>query len=231
MKSPKGINIKLISILSLLALFIFPGRTSGQERIIIGVHFDPLISWFGADISAVDNDGARPGINAGLSFLLPFSPNYSFSTGLSLINAAGRLVCQDETQLELVNTEIVPAGEPVVYKIQYVAVPLGLMLETNQIGYLTFFSDVGVDPKVMIGGKADIPSLSIKGEKANSELKMFNLSYHFMAGIEYALGGNTAAILGIGFENNFLDVTKDIGTQPVDKVTHRLVSIRIGINF
>jgi hypothetical protein len=38
-------------------------------------------------------------------------------------------------------------------------------------------------------------------------------------------------VVGIGFENSFLDVTKDNGTQPVDKVTHRLVSIRLGVNF
>lgn len=217
-------------IMIFLILFI-PIILQAQESVRIGVHFDPLISWFGTDIDAVDNDGARPGINAGLSFIVPFSQNYSFSIGLNLINAAGRLVCENETVLELVNSETVAANEAVVYKIQYVALPLGLNLKTNQIGYLTFFSDVGLDPKVMIGGKADIPSLAIKGEKANDELRMFNLSYHIMAGIEYGLGGNTAAILGIGFENNFLDVTKDNGTQPVDKVTQRMVSVRLGVTF
>lgn len=231
MKSHKAISIKQISFVCLMAFFFFPARSLAQESIKIGLHFDPLISWFGSDIVAVKNDGARPGINAGLTLSIPFSPNYSFSTGLSLINAAGRLVCKDDTQLELVKTETVLANEPVVYKIQYVALPLGLKLETNQIGYLTFFSDVGLDPKVMIGGKADIPSLEIEGEKATSELKLFNLSYHIMAGIEYSLGGNTSAVLGIGFENNFLDVTRDNGTQPVDIVTHKLVSIRFGINF
>jgi hypothetical protein len=231
MKLLRKINIRYGAFLCFLVLFFIPSRINAQKKISIGLHFDPLISWFGTDINAVNNDGARPGINAGLSFNLPFSPNYSFSTGINLINAAGRLVCENETQLELVNTETVAANEPVVYKIQYVAVPLGLKLETNQIGYLTFFSDVGMDPKIRIGGKADIPSLSIKGEKANEELKMFNLSYHIMAGVEYGLGGNTAAVLGIGFENNFLDVTKDNGTQPVDKVTHKLVSVRLGVNF
>lgn len=224
-------NIHRKSGIAVLLILFIPLMLQAQEKLRIGVHFDPLISWFGTDIDEVDNDGARPGINAGLSFIIPFSQNYSFSTGLNLINAAGRLVCKNETVLELVNSETVAANEPVVYKIQYVALPLGLHLKTNQIGYLTFFSDVGLDPKVMIGGKADIPSLAIKGEKANDELRLFNLSYHIMAGIEYGLGGSTAAVLGIGFENNFLDVTKDNGVQPVDKVTQRMVSVRLGINF
>lgn len=231
MNMKRNTNICQPFLAAFFLIILLPAGVDAQDKVSIGIHFDPLIGWFGTDISAVNNDGARPGINAGLSLRIPFTANYSFSTGLNMINAAGRLVCDTETVLELVNNETVAANEPVVYKIQYVAVPLGLKLQTNQIGYLTFFSDVGLDPKIMIGGKADIPSLSIKGEKANNELKLFNLSYHFMAGIEYGLGGNTSAVAGIGFENNFLDVTKDNGTQPVDKVIHRMVSVRLGINF
>ena len=76
---------------------------------------------------------------------------------------------------------------------------MDLKLQTNQIGYLTFFSDLGLDPKIVIGGKADIPSLNISGENAMNELNMFNLSYHITAGIEYSLGGTTALVLGLGF--------------------------------
>ena len=222
-------------ILLLLFFFFISLNIRAQQRISIGLHFDPLISWFGSDISEVKNDGARPGINFGLSFNKSFTPNYSFSTGVNLVSAAGRLSCSDTTRLEPYDSGdeliTVPPGEAVLYKIQYVEVPLGLKLKTNQIGYLTFFSDVGVDPKVMVGGKMDIPALDIEGEKAMEELKLFNLSYHIVAGIEYGLGGNTAAILGLGFENNFLDITKDNGIQPEDKITHKMISFRLGINF
>ena len=102
-------------------------------------------------------------------------------------------------------------GNPVVYKIKYLAFPVGLKLQTNQIGYLTFFSDLGLDPKIVISRKADIPSLSITGENASNEIRMFNLSYHITAGIEYSLGGTTAIVVGLNFDNNFLDITKDNG--------------------
>jgi hypothetical protein len=52
-----------------------------------------------------------------------------------------------------------------------------------------------------------------------------------MAGIEYSLGGTTALVFGLGFENNFLDVSKDILLQPVDKVSHNILRFRIGVNF
>ncbi len=64
-----------------------------------------------------------------------------------------------------------------------------------------------------------------------SELRAFNLSYHVMAGIEYSVGGNTAVVLGLGFDNNFFDITKDNGDQPEDKVSHKLFSFRLGVNF
>ena len=91
--------------------------------------------------------------------------------------------------------------------------------------------DLGLDPKVVIGGKSDIPSLGIKGENASGELRMFNLSYHITAGIEYSLGGNTALVGGLNFDNNFFDITKDIGDQPIDKISHKILNFRIGINF
>jgi hypothetical protein len=128
------------------------------------------------------------------------------------------------------NKTVLP-NEKVVYKIQYLSVPFGLKLQTNQIGYLTFFTDLGLDPKVVIGGKADIPSQQISGENAMKELNIFNLSYHVTAGIEYSLGGNTAFVAGLNFDNNFLDITKDNGAQPIDKVSHKMLSFRIGVNF
>jgi hypothetical protein len=215
-----------------LCIILLPIISEAQQRISFGVHADPVISWFQSDVKETKNEGARSGFNFGLTFNKYFTPNYSFSTGISIINAGGRLVSTSPVQMEFANfNSTVAPGNPVIYKIQYLAIPAGLKLQTNQIGYVTFFTDLGLDPKVVIGGKADIPSLNIKGENAMKELNNFNLSYHVTAGIEYSLGGNTALVLGLNFDNNFLDITKDNGNQPEDKVSHKLLSFRLGINF
>ena len=168
----------------------------------------------------------------GFTFNKYFSTNYAFSTGINILNAGGRLISSDTTYMKLNNlsAKVLP-GNPVVYKIQYLSVPIGLKFKSNQIGYITFFSDIGIDPKVIIGGKADIPSLKIKGEGAIDELNTFNLSYHILTGIEYSLGGSTAVVFGLGYDNNFLDVTKDINNQPSDMVTQNIIKFRIGLNF
>ena len=216
----------------LLFLFLIPAVLNGQQKIVFGLHADPVISWFSSDIKQVKNVGTRPGFSFGLTYNKYFTSNYSFSTGISLLNAGGRLVSSDTVKMDFPNFKAtVLPGNPVVYKIKYLAFPVGLKLQTNQIGYLTFFSDLGLDPKIVISRKADIPSLSISGENASNEIRMFNLSYHITAGIEYSLGGTTAIIVGLNFDNNFLDITKDNGNQPVDKISQRIISFRLGVNF
>ncbi|MDQ1332179.1 MAG: hypothetical protein QG576_213 [Bacteroidota bacterium] len=201
-----------------------------------GVHADPVISWFATDIDVVDNQGARPGFKFGLSVNRYFTPNYSFSSGIDIISAGGRLVSDSTTLFDLsykntVKTVTVGKGAAVIYKIQYLSIPLGLKLQTNQIGYFTFFTDLGIDPKIVIGGKVDIPSLDIEAQRATKEIRLFNLSYHIMAGLEYSIGGNTAFVVALDFDNNFFDITNDLNFQPDDKVSHKLLSFRFGVNF
>jgi hypothetical protein len=226
-------GVKKITFIFLLVSA--PFNSYSQPKIGFGLHFDPVIGWFSSDINEVKNDGSRPGYNFGLTYYRYFSQNYAFSTGISLINAGGRLVSSDATIMRLDNSKyssvLVLPGESVVYKIKYLAFPVGLKLQTNQIGYITIFSDIGLDPKVVIGGKVDIPSLDISGEKAMNELRIFNLSFHITAGIEYSLGGSTALVFGLNFENNFFDITKDRGVQPVDRISHNLLGFRLGVNF
>jgi len=62
-------------------------------------------------------------------------------------------------------------------------------------------------------------------------VKDFNFSYHIAAGIEYSMGGNTEIVLGLGFENNFADITSDDGGQFQDKISQRMISLKIGVNF
>jgi hypothetical protein len=148
------------------------------------------------------------------------------------MRTGGRLVSSDTTVLEFSKSKAkVLPGNPVVYKIQYLVFPIGLKLETKQIGYVTYFSDLGLDPKIVISRRADIPSLNITNENASNELNLFNLSYHVSVGIEYSIGGSTALVFGLRYENNFLDITKDNGNQPTDKVSQQILSFRFGVNF
>jgi hypothetical protein len=222
-----------IKTLYILFLIISPLQlASAQQKIGFGIHADPVISWFTTDVRQIRNNGARPGFNFGLTYNKYFAPNYSFTTGINLLSTSGRLISSDTTIIDISNTKskVLP-GNPVVYKIQYLTFPIGLKLQTNQIGYVTFFSDIGLVPKVVINRKLDIASLNISGENGSNEIRLFNLSYHVTAGIEYSLGGTTALVFGLDFDNNFLDITKDTGKKQADKVSQKILSFRFGVNF
>ena len=211
-------------------------QTGGvQPFISFSIHFDPLISWFSTDSYDTRSDGVVPGFKFGISYNRYFSPNYSFSSGIDIIKTGGRLINRESSSFELkdYNGSIitVKSGESITYRITYLSVPLGIKLQTNQIGLGRFFTDVGFDPKIVVGGRADIPSLNIVGGNALPELNTFNLSFHVMAGMEYPLTGNNNFIVGIGFENNLFDVTTDNGNQPSNVVTQKLISFRIGMSF
>jgi hypothetical protein len=225
------LNLNKITLLIFLVILPYLSYAQQKPKMSFGIHIDPLISWFGSDIDAVSNKGSRPGFNFGLTYYRYFGPNYAFSTGINIISSGGRLVTNDTISMGLNNKDVtVPANEAVIYKVQYLSFPFGLKLQTNQIGYLTFFTDLGLDPKIVVGGKVKIGDV-VDNEKATSELNLFNLGYHALVGIEYAVGGNTAIVVGLGFENNFLDLTTDKRDQPTDKISNRLLSFRLGVNF
>jgi hypothetical protein len=228
-------------VLIVLVLFSF-GRLSAQQpqtgqfthTFGFGVHAEPAISWFSTDTWQTKNSGARAGFGFGLNFYKYFANNYAFSTGLYITSTGGRIYNAADQTMQFNNfTQMVAAGEKVTYKIQYLGVPLGFKFKSNQIGYLTFTTDIGIDPMLMIGGKVDITSPPITSESAKKELNGFNIGYHIMPGIEYSLGGTTSVMIGIGFEKTLLDATKDITSlsQPEDKVTDNLIKVRFGINF
>jgi hypothetical protein len=234
MRTKIQIIIIRISLLSAILLIFPAARMAAQKKIGFGIFADPVISWFSSDTKETKNDGARAGFNFGLTFNSYFAPNYAFSTGLNILNAGGRLI-NNTTDTLIMNfnnfSDSVMPGKAVTYKARYLTIPIGLKFKSNQIGYITFFTDIGIDPKFLIGGKVDIPSQDIEGETATNELNTFNMSYHIAAGIEYSLGGSTSMVFGLGFENNFLDVTKDLNNQPSDKIKMKMLKLRLGINF
>ncbi len=99
------------------------------------------------------------------------------------------------------------------------------------MGLFSYFGELGLDPKVVVRGRVDIPSIDVKGQKAMTEIRRFNIGYHFNAGIDYSIDGNISLVLGLGFENNFLDVTKDVSEQEVDRTSQKLLNFIFGINF
>ena len=224
-----------ISMFTRLAVFlVLTGNTlylNGQG-IRFGIFIDPQISWMASDNKTVQNDGSRMGLNFGLMVYKYFADNYAFTTGISLNHLGGKLTYDDPLPFRIQdNTDTLDAGTTITYKLQYVALPLGLTLKTNEIGYMTYFAQLGIDTQLNIKATGDSGSGSMDGDNIKDEVNLFTIGYHIGLGLEYSLGGNTSVVVGLRYNNLFLDITKDYTDQPEDRVVLHNIALRIGINF
>jgi len=204
---------------------------NAQQSIGFGIHADPLVGWFSSDNNAIIGKGVGAGFNFGLEFNKYFHENYAFSTGVSLITAGGTLSSSSPITLDLKNPITISPGSKMVYKIQYLAIPIGLKLKSNQIGYISLFTNIGLDPKFVLGGNIEVPSQNIPKENANNELNRLSVGYHVVGGIEYSLGGTTSVVVGINFDSNFTNIIKKSANKPTAKILHKMLGLRLGLNF
>ncbi len=210
----------------IILLPVFSNIKSQDLR--FGVFVDPQFSWITPDARNISRDGIRIGIKGGLIVDKYFARNYAFTTGISISNMGGNLHYKDSVIIETQDTEqTLNPGSRVEYKLQYISVPAGLKFKTNQIGYFTFFAQLGFTPQINIKAKADASDNQIDNENISKELNLLNLSYFFGGGLEYSLGGNTALTGGIIFDNGFIDV---LSSKKV-KETLSFLSVRLGIMF
>ncbi len=210
------------------AILFFIFITSRGQDLRFGVFVDPQLSWLTPDAKNISREGFRIGVKGGLILDKYFAKNYAFTTGISISNMGGNLHYDDSVSIETLETDyVLNPGSNVEYKLQYVSVPIGLKFKTNEIGYFTFFAQLGFTPQINIRAKADASNNQIDNENISKELNLLNLSYFFGGGLEYSLGGNTALMGGIIFNNGFIDVldSKNI------KETLSFLSVRLGIMF
>ena len=211
-----------IAILALISVKAFSQNTR------FTVFVDPEFSWMSSDLKAVESDGSKFGVNIGLNVDKFFAQNYALMTGISIDNTGGNLTFDNEEKLKISGPDtILNAGSTVHYKLQYINIPLGLKLKTNEIGYLTFFTHLGVNGGINIKATGEVDDFELDNENISEEIKLFNLGYYIGAGVEYSIGGNSAIILGLTYTNGFIDITTDND----NKITLSNFAIRIGILF
>jgi hypothetical protein len=226
-------SIAYFRFLPIMAVAILLNLKDGKaQQLHLGIYGDPLAGWFSSDADNISGGGVRAGFSGGLAVNYYFGRNYAFSTGLSYLKTGGVQSSTEEVTFEFTNfqTTVVP-GDNAVYSVSYIIIPAGLRLRTNQIGYLSVFTDIGLDPGFLNKGTISIPAAGIENEHGSKEIGKFYLGYHFHAGTEYSLGGTTQLVFGVGYESGFTDVTIDNPGQPADKTVVRLLRFRLGIFF
>lgn len=229
----REINRIVIRALILILITALPARILSQE-LEFAIHADPVISWMGSNESEYTGMGPRAGFDVGLNVLHFFADNYAISSGISFVSAGGRQsVSEDHTMVFTNFTRTIPAGDEIRYNLKYMNIPVGIRLQTNQVGYFKYFTDLGFDVRMLIKSTIDLPTLQISNENARNEVYGLNAGWHLGGGIEYELPIDASLIAGLSYAQDFFDVTKDLKDvyQHNDRSTLRMFRIRLGLKF
>ena len=227
---------------TLLTLVVFAsttmmvlGQNSDFQKFHFGLKASPTINWLRVDEEGWESDGSRIGMSYGLMTEFAITKNYAFATGLEINYRGGKYVgpiigidgAGNQTIEEAIITQ----------KLQYVEIPLGLKLKTNEIGYITYYGLFGALPGFLVKAKqnVDFEKPTIEDKENNGNQSMFyaiNAHLNVGAGIEYNLGGNTSLTAGIHYNNGLLDIYKGPKDQDLSaQLRTDAIVLNIGIFF
>lgn len=218
------------------AIFAQEGLSSrisddGGRKIRIGFKLDPGIGWLGPKENFVSKDGSKFAFSYGFMADFIIDPNYAIASGLQISHSGGKLRYRNDVGL----FEGGQSADENVYNLnlQYLEIPLALKLKTNPINDLTYWGQFGTYLGVNIGARLDATvdgQPEITKEKVTKQIIPINAGLLLGAGIEYPLNDKTTLSLGLGFQNGFVDVTKN-NTWNDAKVILNNFSIRAGVYF
>ncbi|MFN5619731.1 MAG: porin family protein [Flavobacteriales bacterium] len=223
-------------IISLLMVVAFATPLFAQTKPWkIALHIDPNVSWIKPDSKHITGGDNKINYGFGVSIDKMFTDNYAIGTGFNVINLGGNLKYFKEgtgpggirTILELERA----------YSLKYAEVPITLKLRTNEIGYLTYWAQVGVGLGINIKANADnvsdykkiasdttdagkeiwggssLPTEESDGDDIGDDIGIFRTSLIIGGGIEYNLSGDASVVAGILFNNAFSNILKGSGIE------------------
>lgn len=223
-------------LLTIALLSIWSLSTSAQEEssFHFGLKAAPSIAWLKTDTKEVSSNGSKFGFSYGLMTEFNFAKRYAFATGLDVAYRGGKLKSIFSINTGGLDSTITTEA---TYKLQYVEIPLTLKLKTNEIGYFTYYLQFGLSPGVCIRGREDYKTtgqsngVSYGNSETDVDIKKdinnFNLSMIIGGGVEYTLSGSTNLLVGVTFNNGFLDVID--GNEL--KANSNYLALTVGILF
>ncbi len=188
-------------------------------------------SWLKSNKSNMEY--ASPGFqySGGLQIEKSLSKTVSFVTGIDISAQGGKVSFGDSAHAVLKNDGKDYYMKSRSYNFQSIDIPLSLKLKTSEIGYLTYWMQVGVMPSIMWkataskntydngGGVATLAETNGDDKKLDvrNDCNLFRASIIAGLGVEYNLAGSTSLLLGIhyvdGFTSTVLKESKTLYTS------------------
>ncbi|MCP4123410.1 MAG: PorT family protein [Bacteroidetes bacterium] len=220
-----------------LLMFSLNGKS---QDLRFGITANPGMIWVSSDNKDVSGDGVRFAFDFGLvvDYVFGAEERYAFNTGLNLSVSGAKLKGVEEST---------GLSSTVTARVNYLQLPLTIKLRSNEVGYFTFYGQLGIMNSFAFRSRADYEierdsgggKTTETGENVKFEnipfypnmlekVKPYNLGLYVEAGLEYDITENTVLVGGPFFNTGFLDMFKDSNN---DRVVSRQFGFRIGVLF
>lgn len=207
------------------------------QKVRFGLAASPAITWAKASSNQVNKGKVRGGIDYGLIIdinLAKDNQNYALSTGLNILLTGGNVTYPSGG----LYNDVFPGSviQP-TFRLQYLRLPLSFKLKTNQIGYITYYATVGMVSSFRIQARLNATRDEATLYKNENLLRdnvtvfktnLFQIALEVSGGIEYALNDRTALLVGLVYQNAFVNAVKD---PDKEKIVFNHVALRLGIMF
>jgi len=252
-------KLSFILVFSLCAsLFVKAQESSGEfKSFSFGLKAIPSLSFFKSE--SPDFKNASPKLNFGYGLITEFhfAPNYSLLTGLEIKDNGGNFDYVQSQSQGVYYEEYEPQGDTNKFYIKsrkfltkYLNIPLVLKLKTNEIGYLKYYGQFGVDAGFRLKARAtdeghyeNSTSISSKSDVIiDNEINLMRLALNVGLGAEYNLTGSTSLVIGLNYSNGFTNMlkkkSKNLYKEEVNKTEllnqkayNSYVALTVGILF
>lgn len=201
-------KLKFIHLLVFIKTFtiVYSQETDEFRFLRLGISGISGFGWIKSDVPTYESRGLRLTYGYGLDLEMRLFENVGVFTGISTYYGGGAIE----------NTDTLGNKHKVLYRLQYLEIPLALKMKTKEINYITYFADFGGGFDLRLRALADSTSKDVNGNtlptrtdiNVKSEIFFYRIAFLIGGGIEYSLWGNTRFVAAIYFNNGLTDIFK-----------------------
>jgi hypothetical protein len=237
----KRIAILIIAILSVISLNSYGQNDEALTEFKFfraGMYGTTGVTWMKSDMKDWTNEGIRFGYGYGFMAEFALAPNIVIASGFDVMYGSGKLKYAD-TLVSYDGSTLKQSDINSLYKIQYLQIPITIKMRTNEINYFRYYMRLGSSLGFRIGTKyteeikAQDESFIFRpydNETATNRVPLFRATFDVGGGIEYSLGGTTALLCEIYFNNGLTNSLKKYNNFKYNAKVNYLM-LRVGILF
>lgn len=195
---------------------------------------------------SITRNGGNVGFGFGLTADYNINDRYTIFSGVSLDWRGGGINAHYDTT-NMLDVDYVKHAE-IVYRQQYLTVPLGLKMKATEIDKFKIFAQTGFDVAILLSNRGTT-DITKNDNSKRTDTEMINLTkegvakswpinfgWHIGPGVEYDLNGKNSVFLSILYRNGFIDATRPqmntAGFKFSDgNVRSNTMAIRVGYFF